>query len=164
MAGNVVHIAAEILECGSSLAEHEHREDGFHRAASELAGAVSHVQSIEALRSLIASDVVSSGKYCTTFTSPFEVPRGASNPGRGRFLQVPLVYCDQTASNRPVQSIERYVERVCLPLYGNTHTNTSITGSQSTAFVAEARQIVAEETNAKITGESSFVHRVTLGE
>ena len=47
------------------------------------------------------------------------------------------------------------MQRVCLPLFGNTHTNTSITGSQSTAFVAEARQIVAEECNAKITGKAS---------
>jgi selenocysteine lyase/cysteine desulfurase len=48
------------------------------------------------------------------------------------------------------------MEKVCLPIYGNTHTNTSITGSQTTAFVAEARQIVAEETNAKITGKASL--------
>jgi len=40
-------------------------------------------------------------------------------------------------------------------LYGNTHTNTSISGSQSTAFVAEARQIIAEECGAKITGKAS---------
>jgi len=78
-----------------------------------------------------------------TFISPF-----SSN--------LPLVYCDQTASNRACTSIERYMEQVCLPLYGNTHTNTSITGSQSTAFVAEARQIVAEETNAKISGKASL--------
>jgi selenocysteine lyase/cysteine desulfurase len=66
-----------------------------------------------------------------------------------------MVYCDQTASNRPLNSIEQYLKMTCFPLYGNTHTNTSITGAQSTAFVAEARQIVAEATNAKITGKAS---------
>lgn len=71
-------------------------------------------------------------------------------------MKVPLVYCDQTASNRPLASIEKYIYDACLPLYGNTHTNTSVTGSQSTAFVAEARQIVAEGVNAKITGKASL--------
>ena len=41
-------------------------------------------------------------------------------------------------------------------MYGNTHTNTSVTGSQSTAFVAEARQIVAEGVNAKISGKAAL--------
>jgi hypothetical protein len=47
------------------------------------------------------------------------------------------------------------MEDVCLPFYGNTHTNTSITGSQSTAFVLEADKS-AEETNSKITGKASL--------
>lgn len=42
-----------------------------------------------------------------------------------------------------------------LPFYGNTHTTTSITGHQSTCFRAEARQIVAECCNAKITGKAA---------
>jgi selenocysteine lyase/cysteine desulfurase len=46
--------------------------------------------------------------------------------------------------------------QVLATLYGNTHTNTSITGSQSTAFVAEARQLVAEAVNAKTTGKASL--------
>jgi hypothetical protein len=73
-----------------------------------------------------------------------------------QFLRVPLIYCDHTASNRPISSIEQYIQQTCLPFYGNTHTNITITGSQSTAFVAEARQIVAEETNAKITGKAAL--------
>lgn len=114
-----------------------------------------HYDSIDALRSSIAFDIVRDGDLLSTFASPFQVPSNVTNPSGKRFLDVPLVYCDQTASNRPLRSVERYIERVCLPLYGNTHTNTSITGSQSTAFVAEARQIVAEETNAKISGKAS---------
>lgn len=163
----------DVLECGSSLAEHEYHE---HRAAdaaddeaeeeedppkadpATTAQFGGEEETIESLRALLASDVLTDeGKSCTVFASPFEVPRGAahalqqqqaalaggggvvrgnnnynysSSSSSRAFLQVPLVYCDQTASNRPVKSIERFMERVCLPLYGNTHTNTSITGSQ----------------------------------
>jgi hypothetical protein len=158
--------AVEKMECGTSLAELEFvgemdvpwkEESSFESPSQGLKGkAPGNPQSIDSLRSLMASDVLKDGASLTTFSSPFEVPRGVSNPSEKRYLDLPLVYCDQTASNRPVKSIEKYIEDVCLPFYGNTHTNTSITGSQSTAFVAEARQIVAEETNAKITGKASL--------
>ncbi|GAX28402.1 hypothetical protein FisN_4Hh408 [Fistulifera solaris] len=140
-----------ILECGTSFAEREHRaesESGKNDRSS--------FESIEELRAHVANDVVTSQQRYTTFASPFEVVRDPAAPESRRFLEVPLVYADQTASNRPLQSIENYIQQTCLPLYGNTHTNTSITGSQSTAFVAEARQIVAEETNAKVTGKASL--------
>jgi selenocysteine lyase/cysteine desulfurase len=42
-----------------------------------------------------------------------------------------------------------------MPLYGNTHTTTSITGHQSTCFRHEARQIIAEAVNAKVTGRAA---------
>ena len=83
-------------------------------------------------------------------------PNNSTSKKSSRYYQVPLIYCDQTASNRAVKSIENYIQNVCLPLYGNTHTNTSLTGSQSTAFVAEARQCIAEQTNAKVTGKASL--------
>ena len=66
-----------------------------------------------------------------------------------------MVYCDFTASHRPLTSIERYLHESCMTYYGNTHTNTSITGSQSSAFVSEARQIIAEACGAKTTGKAS---------
>jgi len=114
------------------------------------------LNSVGDLRSALASDVLTTQSPLETFISPFETPASTKTKSSGRYLEVPLVYCDQTASNRPVRSIEKYMEETCLPLYGNTHTNTSVTGSQSTAFVAEARQIVAEATNAKITGKASL--------
>ena len=138
-----------MLECGPSLAEDEHRAEEFQQQKQS-----SSFFSVDSLRSSLAADVLTAGQEFTTFSSPFSAPDDPTSPGK-RYFQVPLVYCDQTASNRPLKSIERYMEQHCLPLYGNTHTNTSITGSQSTAFVAEARQIVAEETNAKITGKAS---------
>jgi hypothetical protein len=38
-----------------------------------------------------------------------------------------------------------------LPVYANTHTTTSYTGLQTTCFRLEARQMVAESVNARIT-------------
>jgi hypothetical protein len=150
----------DALECGTSLAELEHGDD--NESESKILdsnhGETSELDSLDTLRSEVALDVIDGSGL---FISPFEVPAvtsgtSAKQQQQKRYVEVPLVYCDQTASNRPVRSIERYMEQVCLPLYGNTHTNTSITGSQSTAFVAEARQIVAEATNAKITGKASL--------
>lgn len=142
-----------ILECGTSLAEREHREEGDSESAKR---DPSSFASIPSLRASVANDVVTSQRQYTTFSSPFERIHDPVALESRRFLEVPLVYADQTASNRPLQSVENYIQKTCLPLYGNTHTNTSITGSQCTAFVAEARQIVAEETNAKVTGKASL--------
>lgn len=148
------------LECGTSLAEREHCADAVQDGAPprplgdpEMVDGV--INSVSGFRSALASDTLTSGEAngIQTFVSPYEM---LDEGGRKKHVTVPLVYCDQTASNRPVRSIERYMEKICLPLYGNTHTNTSITGSQSTAFVAEARQVVAESTNAKITGKASL--------
>jgi len=108
-----------------------------------------NAQTIEELRDQIAADATSSQDSSPTmFWSPLEISQGQKVP-------LPMVYCDQTASNRPLQSLEQYLQDTCLPFYGNTHTNTSITGAQSTAFCAEARQLVAEAVNAKTTGKAS---------
>jgi hypothetical protein len=168
------------LSCGTSLSEQAHgtllppvqEVDKTEPLASKH---TSSIQTIDALRAHIAADALTpnshshshtsnhnsnSNSNCnhatplttlTTFSSPFELP-GQPHVN----LTLPMVYCDQTASNRPLQSIEKYLQDTCWPLYGNTHTNTSITGSQSTAFVAEARQLVAEAVNAKTTGKASL--------
>uniref|UniRef100_M4B796 Aminotransferase class V domain-containing protein n=1 Tax=Hyaloperonospora arabidopsidis (strain Emoy2) TaxID=559515 RepID=M4B796_HYAAE len=66
-----------------------------------------------------------------------------------------LCYADFTASNKPLQCVEDYLLREVMPLYGNTHTTTSITGLQSTCFRHEARQIIAQAVNAKTTGRGA---------
>jgi hypothetical protein len=165
------------LECGTSLAEMEYtsevheqerqseekKEEEGRGMKEEVSDMSSFSQSIQAIRSSLAKDVVTSnGAAYSTFTSPFETPEAHKTTGltaireSERYVSVPMVYCDQTASNRPLASVEKYIQDTCLPLYGNTHTNTSITGSQSTAFVAEARQVVAEGVNAKITGKAAL--------
>lgn len=73
----------------------------------------------------------------------------------GPFGDKPLVYADWTASGRCIGKVEAYMENELIPLYGNTHTTTSITGHQSTYFRHEARQIIAESVNAKVTGKAA---------
>ena len=75
---------------------------------------------------------------------------GRHAPFRTPFGLKPLVYSDWTATGRAVSCIERYLYNDVLPLFGNTHTTTSITGAQTTCFRHEARQIIAEAVNAKV--------------
>lgn len=63
---------------------------------------------------------------------------------------MPLVYADWTATGRAVAQIESYLIQEVMPMFGNTHTTTSITGAQTTCFRHEARQIIAEAVNAKV--------------
>ena len=121
------------LECGTSRAENEHYtddDDNGRVGVEDHAGIQpQNSHSLTALREQLAASVVTDpngGCGRTMIASPLYVHHSTTTT-----TVVPLVYCDQTASNRPVRTIERYMEQVCLPLYGNTHTNTSITGSQT---------------------------------
>jgi selenocysteine lyase/cysteine desulfurase len=55
-----------------------------------------------------------------------------------------VVYADYTASGRALSFVEDHLRSVVLPLYANTHTETSGTGRQTTRFREDAREIVAE--------------------
>ena len=68
---------------------------------------------------------------------------GSYSKFSGPFGDKPITYVDWTASGRPLASVNKYIEDHVCPLYGNTHTTTSITGYQSTCYRHEARQIVA---------------------
>jgi selenocysteine lyase/cysteine desulfurase len=73
----------------------------------------------------------------------------------GPFGNRPIIYADWTASGKCVRKVEDYISNNVIPLYGNTHTTTSITGHQTTCFRHESRQIVAEAVNAKVTGRAA---------
>jgi selenocysteine lyase/cysteine desulfurase len=58
-----------------------------------------------------------------------------------------MVYADYTASGRALSFIEDYIRHRVLPLYGNTHTEASATGSQTTALREQARDIIHRAVN-----------------
>ncbi|HEX6946283.1 MAG TPA: aminotransferase class V-fold PLP-dependent enzyme [Acidimicrobiia bacterium] len=53
-----------------------------------------------------------------------------------------VVYADYTASGRSLSFIEDYIREAVLPMYANTHTETSGTGLQTTRFREEARATI----------------------
>lgn len=55
-----------------------------------------------------------------------------------------LTYADYTASGRSLTFIEDYIRTRVLPMYANTHTETSGTGLQTTRFREDARKIIRE--------------------
>ena len=55
-----------------------------------------------------------------------------------------VTYADYTASGRALSFIEDYIREAVLPLYANTHTESSGTGLQTTRFREEARAIIRE--------------------
>lgn len=55
-----------------------------------------------------------------------------------------VTYADYTASARSLSFVEDRIRRNVLPLYANTHTETSGTGLQTTKFREEARAIIRQ--------------------
>lgn len=59
-----------------------------------------------------------------------------------------VTYADYTASGRSLSFIEEFIETQVLPLYANTHTETSGTGLQTTRFREDARNIIKKAVGA----------------
>jgi selenocysteine lyase/cysteine desulfurase len=65
-----------------------------------------------------------------------------------------MVYADATASGRSLSFIEDVIREHVLPVYGNTHTEASMTGRRTTGLREEARRIVHRAVNG---GEDDVV-------
>lgn len=59
-----------------------------------------------------------------------------------------VTYADYTASGRSLRFIENFITGEVLPLYANTHSETSGTGAQTTRFREDARLIIGEAVGA----------------
>ncbi len=59
-----------------------------------------------------------------------------------------VTYADYTASGRSLTFIEDYIRDAVLPLYANTHSESSGTGLQTTRFREEARRIIRDAVGA----------------
>jgi len=59
-----------------------------------------------------------------------------------------VVYADYTASGRSLAFVEDYLRAVVLPLYANTHTESSGTGLQTTRLREEARDVIRHSVGA----------------
>lgn len=71
----------------------------------------------------------------------------------GPFGPRKVTYADYTASGRSLSFIEDYIRDAVMPLYANTHTESSGTGLQTTRFREEARNII----RARVGGSREHV-------
>ncbi|XP_065884795.1 uncharacterized protein [Dysidea avara] len=81
----------------------------------------------------------------------------------GPYGRKPVVYCDYTASAKPLSFIEDYLREAVLPYYANTHTTTSFTAAQTTSFREEARLIIRNAVNASEHDSVIFCGSGTTG-
>ena len=61
-----------------------------------------------------------------------------------------IVYADWTASGKAYRPIEDLIQNQILPFMANTHTGSTITGSQMTAAYEEAKAIVKKHVHARL--------------
>jgi len=76
---------------------------------------------------------------------------GADEAVAGPYGLRRVTYADYTASGRSLAPIEDYLRDAVLPLYANTHSESSGTGMQTTRFREEARALILRACGANPT-------------
>ncbi|MBI4818988.1 MAG: aminotransferase class V-fold PLP-dependent enzyme [Deltaproteobacteria bacterium] len=79
-----------------------------------------------------------------------------------------VTYADYTASGRSLTFLEDFIRHEVMPLYANTHTETSGTGMQTTRFREDAREIIKKSVGASEqdvlvfcgSGATAAIHRL----
>ncbi|RDD47477.1 tRNA 2-thiocytidine biosynthesis protein TtcA [Trichoplax sp. H2] len=74
----------------------------------------------------------------------------------GPYGKKSVIYCDYTASGKALAFIEDYIRNEVLPMYGNTHTTTTVTSQQTTLYRHEARDIIRSAVNASVNDRVIF--------
>ena len=74
-----------------------------------------------------------------------------------------VTYADYTASGRALSFLEDYLREAVLPLYANTHTESSGTGLQTTRFRSEARELIRRAVGATEAHAVIFVGSGSTG-
>lgn len=79
---------------------------------------------------------------------PTTLPAAPEVTFEGPFGTRRMIYADFTASGRSLPAVERAIERVVLPFYGNTHSEASDTGRRTTRLREAARRAVRRSVGA----------------
>lgn len=107
--------------------------DDTDRTGPAISGHAATTADPEAMIALIRAGVIGDDE---AVAGPFGVRR--------------VTYADYTASGRSLTFIEDYIRAQVMPLYANTHTESSGTGRQTTRFREDARDIIRAAVGATV--------------
>lgn len=82
---------------------------------------------------------------------------GQRQPMTTPFGVKPLIYADYTASGRSLDFVEELIQNQVMPVYANTHTETTYTGACTTAWRESARNMIRSAVNGTEEDKVIFV-------